>query len=103
MLGNAVCAAFVCVLGYYSIPLIRQTINSLTPRLKLPYALNYIVVLLSAVLMLIYFIALIVKDAKELRTIPKGAKNDLNESLESSMEAEMGDNVHIDGVEEEDK
>ncbi|MFR5889185.1 MAG: TRAP transporter small permease [Oscillospiraceae bacterium] len=103
MLGNAVCAAFVCVLGYYSIPLIRQTINSLTPRLKLPYALNYIVVLLSAVLMLIYFIALIVKDAKELRTIPKGAKNDLNESLEISMEAEMGDNVHIDGVEEEDK
>ena len=101
--GNAVCAAFVCVLGYYSIPLIRQTINSLTPRLKLPYALNYIVVLLSAVLMLIYFIALIVKDAKELRTIPKGAKNDLNESLEISMEAEMGDNVHIDGVEEEDK
>ena len=53
--------------------------------------------------MLIYFIALIVKDAKELRTIPKGAKNDLNESLEISMEAEMGDNVHIDGVEEEDK
>lgn len=90
MFGNALCAVFVAVLGYYSVPLISSTLNSLTPRLKLPYAINYIVVLTGAVLMFIYLVALIIQDGKKLKTIPKGAKNSLEEALESSMEAELG-------------
>ena len=90
MFGNALCAVFVAVLGYYSVPLISSTLNSLTPRLKLPYAINYIVVLTGAVLMFIYLVALIIQDGKKLKNIPKGAKNSLEEALESSMEAELG-------------
>lgn len=67
MFGNALCAVFVAVLGYYSVPLISSTLNSLTPRLKLPYAINYIVVLTGAVLMLIYLVALIIQDGKKLK------------------------------------
>lgn len=96
MIGNAVCAVFVCILAYHSIPLIQGSMNSLTPRLKLPYAINYVVVLVSAVLMLLYLMALIVQDWKKLKTIPKGAKNSLEETLESSMEAELGGKEGMD-------
>ena len=96
MIGNAICAIFVCIVGYFSVPLIQASLNSLTPRLKLPYAINYVVVLVSAVLMLIYLIALIIQDWRTLQTIPKGTKNILEESLESSMEAELGGKEEIE-------
>jgi len=96
MVGNAICAVFVCILAYHSIPLMQGSFQSLTPRLKLPYAINYIIVLISAVLMLIYLVALIIQDWRKLKTIPKGAKNSLEESLESSMEAELNGKEELD-------
>ena len=82
ILGNIVCCVFVFMLARYAIPLISKNWTSLTPRLKLPYGINYLSVAIGSVLMLVYLITQIVEYAKEFMATPPGTKNHADESME---------------------
>lgn len=86
IIDDILCSAFVIFLIRFSIPLVKANWTSLTPRLKLPYGLNYLSVFIGSVFMLVYFIALIVNEIQMFKATPKGTKNNANQSMEREAE-----------------
>lgn len=82
ILGNLTCCLFVTILACQAIPMASKNWHNLTPRLKLPYGINYVSVAVGSILMLVYLLAQIVGNVKEFINTPRGTKNNVNESME---------------------
>lgn len=63
-LGDLVCALFAIALCYYSYPLIIANLHTMSPAMKLPLAINYIVFFISAILICIFMILRAYEDIK---------------------------------------
>ncbi len=63
-LGDLVCAVFSVALCYYSYPLIVANLHTMSPAMKLPLAINYIVFFISAFLICIFMILRSIEDFK---------------------------------------
>ncbi|MDO5352562.1 MAG: TRAP transporter small permease [Succinatimonas sp.] len=63
-LGDLACAIFSIALCYYSYPLIVANLHTMSPAMKLPLAINYIVFFVSAFLICIFMILRAIEDFK---------------------------------------
>ena len=63
-LGDLVCAVFSVALCYYSYPLIVANLHTMSPAMKLPLAINYMVFFISAFLICIFMILRSIEDFK---------------------------------------
>ncbi|SPT68929.1 2,3-diketo-L-gulonate TRAP transporter small permease protein yiaM [Anaerobiospirillum thomasii] len=64
-LGDLVCAAFSTALCCYSYPLIMANLHTMSPAMKLPLAINYIVFFIAALLITFFMILRAVEDFKD--------------------------------------
>ena len=62
--GDLACAIFSIALCYYSYPLIVANLHTMSPAMKLPLAINYIVFFVSAFLICIFMILRAIEDFK---------------------------------------
>lgn len=65
-LGDIVCALFTLALGYYCWPLIEGNLHTMSPAMKLPLSINYIVFFTAMLLMAVY---LILRAADSFRSV----------------------------------
>ena len=63
-LGDIACAIFSIALCYYSYPLIIANLHTMTPAMKVPLAINYVVFFISAFLICIFMILRAIEDFK---------------------------------------
>lgn len=64
-LGDLVCAVFCASLIFYCWPLIMQNLHTMSPAMKLPLAINYLVFALSMLLSAVYLVLRFISRFKE--------------------------------------
>ncbi len=66
--GNLVCAVFVAVLVYFSIPVFEMNMSIISPALNWPMSVSYVAIILGSIIMFVFFVMLAID---QIWTSPK--------------------------------